>query len=954
VTTWALVALSILTSMPFVYLGAAKPDLRSLAFRTTVKRPGQTALVLAGIVIATAAVTSAGVVGDSLRTSVRRSAVTQLGPVDEEVLTSGIASGRAVESALSRSPVGRDVATLPLLSLSTTVVGRDFVARVAQAEILEVDFARAARFGGNAAAAGISGSTPSANHAVISADLAASTSILPGHRMTVEAYGVSRTFTIDRVVPRLGVAGLAAVGQHFGSVSLNLFVPPGTIESMLAEGHGAAGQAPPVSVLAISNGNRPYDPGESQLVTARLRAATAGLPVQVQPVKQLLLADADARASRFTALFRAFGLFSVLGGVLLLVLTVLILARDRARSMGILRANGLRRSRHVAALSLEGWLYSITGAAIGGLVGLGIGALVVLVARDVFATQSAGGVELVFAARPTSVATGCAVGFLSSLVVVVAAAVAASRRNIVRMIKALADPPRALDAPFRRPLGAGFVVAGLAALVGGLVASNGVASVIGPAIAGVGVVLLVADPARTRRAASVVAGAVFIWSSLVVTVVHGAFAGLGVALIATEGSVMVASAVALVTLNHAAITHRWADPPRRALSFGVGLAYSRTAPKRTALIVSMYALAIFTLALLVTIGQLYSHNVDAVAHRLGGVAALEVTSDATRPVPAPDVAQMPGVTHVTTTRSITAQLQDGPATAPIPVALVGFDDSFIGHGSPPVVDGSGDSLFGQVARDPTKVIVGADLQADLPSGLPGTSLHVGDRVEVRDPLTGAARTFTVAGLAIQARWDGVDHVYAARGVADELGGGTAPANLMYVETVTGTNNDVVSAIIDGTHLPNGAYARSFRTLAADTLSTQRQFLDIGAGYATVGLLADLAGIAVLMVDRVRERRRQIATMRALGFRGRTLSRAFRVEAVVIAGEGLVVGLITGSILAWRLGSGGELGQHLSFSMPIGALTAIAVAVVVASIVATSVPTRHAGRLHPAGALRSDE
>jgi putative ABC transport system permease protein len=606
-------------------------------------------------------------------------------------------------------------------------------------------------------------------------------------------------------------------------------------------------------------------------------------------------------------------------------------------------------------LSLEGWFYAIVGAALGGLAGLGIGELVVLVARTVFTTQAIGRVDLVFSARPASVALGFAIGFLGALVVVVSAAVVASRRNIVRMIKGLADPPRPLVATSRRVVGGALVVGGIATLAAGLVASNGVASVIGPAAGAIGLVLLIVVPGRVRLGASLAAVAVFAWSALAITVVHGAFSGLSVAVVATEGAVLSACAVALVSLNHAAITRRWSEPRgRRALSFGIGLAYSRTAPKRTVLIVSMYAVAIFTLTLLVTIGQLYNHNVDAVARRLGGAAALEVTSDATRPVPVRDVVEMPGVTRVTAASAINAQLQDGPATAPVPVTVVGFDPSFVGHGSPPRPGGSGDSLFAHVARDPGQVIVGTDLRADLQSGLPGSSVQVGDKVSVRDPLTGAASTLTVAGLVNAARWAGVDHVYAARAVADALSGGSAPANLLYVETAAGTNNDVVAAIVDGTHLPNGAYARSFSTLARDTLSAQRQFLDIGAGYATVGLLADLAGIGVLMIDRVRERRWQIAMLRALGFRGRTVRRAFRIESVVIAAEGIIVGLVTGLVLAWRLGASGGLGRRLSFSLPIAALVVITVAVLIATLVATTVPARRAGRLRPAGALRSDE
>ena len=367
--------------------------------------------------------------------------------------------------------------------------------RVAQAQVLEVDFAKAGRFGGDAAATGISGATPTGDKAVIGADLAHWTAIAPGHRMTVEAYGVSRTFTIDRVVPRLGVAGLAPLTQSFGSLSLNLFVPTGTIESMLREGRDVTSQAQPVSVLAISNGNRrPYDPGESEAVAARLRAAVKGLPAQVQPVKQLLLADADSRGRRFTGLFRAFGIFSVLGGILLIILSVLMLVRDRARSLGILRANGLRQNGLVAALALEGWLYAVVGAGVGGLVGVGIAELVVSLGRNLFLTQTIGRVELVFAARAASVVSGCAIGFLAALVVVVSAALLVSRRNIVRMIKGVSDPPRALVASSRTLVGGALVAAGVVTLAAGLAAHNGVAGVIGPAIGGVGVVMLVAAP----------------------------------------------------------------------------------------------------------------------------------------------------------------------------------------------------------------------------------------------------------------------------------------------------------------------------------------------------------------------------------------------------------------------------------------------------------------------------
>ena len=72
---------------------------------------------------------------------------------------------------------------------------------------------------------------------------------------------------------------------------------------------------------------------------------------------------------------------------------------------------------------------------------------------------------------------GCAIGFLAALaVVVVSAALVASRRNIVRMIKGLGPTHRGeLAARSRRLIGGGLVAAGIAIVGVGLVASNGVA-----------------------------------------------------------------------------------------------------------------------------------------------------------------------------------------------------------------------------------------------------------------------------------------------------------------------------------------------------------------------------------------------------------------------------------------------------------------------------------------------
>ncbi len=976
-TLWVLLIVSIAFSTPLVYIAIARPGLRLLALRPSIRRPGQAVLVVSGAVLATAIVTSASVLGDSLRASVRRSAVTQLGPVDEEILGEGIDRGRAIRSAVDRAGGSSVRGTLSLLGLVTTVRGRDFIARVAQAQVLEVDFAEGSRFGGDPSATGVTGSTPTGDAAVLSADLSDLIAIKPRHRVTVYAFGAARTFRIARVLPRLGVAGLATPLSPSGSESFNLFVPPGTLAAMLASSSrdraggnvGISTQALPVSIVAVSNRETELgDRRTSAAVTTQLRAATSGLEVEVHPVKQQLLDDADQRGRSFTELFRAFGFFGAAGAILLLILMFSILARDRVRSMGILRAQGLSRRGTFAALVLEGWLYTLVGVALGALGGLALAAGALLAARDAFGGPIAGGVELVFSARGGSVARGCAIGLIVSLSVVTGTAAIASRRNIVRLMRRMEDRRSIPKRSAWIACGVGVCPAGIVIGATGITIANPVAIVAGPATAALGVVLVLYTPTRARWLMSIASVAVFVWAVLAVTIVGTAFTHLGTGVVVAVGLVTTLCGVTLVAVNHNALVRPVIRSGRGGPALTLGLAYARTALLRTALLTGMYATVLFSLTLVVTIGQLYGNDVSDLSRRLGGNSALEIASNPVHPVPPRDVAQLDGVNHVAATAAMRAQMQTaralsaGSSAAARDVTVVGFDDAFIGHGSPPLASprlaGSGlwgtpdAALYRTIAGDQTKVLVGADLNADRLSGFATGRLRIGDRVTLRNPATGTARTLTVAGLVAAARYSGSDHVYAARTVFDQLLGTRASSNLLFVGTDAGVNNDVLAAIVDGTHLANGAYARSFERLARQSVSTRRQFLDVSAGYAAIGLVAALVGIAIVMIDRVHERRRQISTLRAFGCRAATIGRACRVESAVIAFEGTLIGCVCGLLVAWRLSSNGVLGQRLPFDIPVFPLLLVAAVVVTMSLLAATVPARRAARLEPATILRA--
>src|SRR2546423_26331 len=91
----------LLFSLPFLFLLARRPVLRRLAVRNASRRPRETALVLLGSLLGTAIITGSLIVGDTLNASIRRSAFTQLGPVDETVAANDPAAAAQASERLT-------------------------------------------------------------------------------------------------------------------------------------------------------------------------------------------------------------------------------------------------------------------------------------------------------------------------------------------------------------------------------------------------------------------------------------------------------------------------------------------------------------------------------------------------------------------------------------------------------------------------------------------------------------------------------------------------------------------------------------------------------------------------------------------------------------------------------------------------------------------------------------
>jgi putative ABC transport system permease protein len=951
--------LVLLDSVPFVFLLATRPVLRRLAVRNAVRRPRETILVLVGSMLGTAIITGSFIVGDTLDASIRAGAFTRLGPVDEMVGTGSAETLRSLDERARGLPPSLVDGVLPFTSAAVTAANGTQRAEPS-ALLVEVDFDRARAFGGDEEATGIEGPTPAGDEVVIGRDLARALAVEPGATIDVFAYGTRRPMKVTRVLERRGVAGLldpsAALGG--GSRAPNLFVAPGTVEDLASRSGGAA--APPTFVLAVSNRGGVLEGAETTPGVVDALRPLVGADGTVRTVKADLVETAKESGDQFTSLFTSIGFFSVMAGILLLVNIFTALAQERKVSLGMLRAVGLRRASLVASFSLEGWIYALGSALLGALVGILVGRAIIFVAADIFSQGSEEfTLDLRYTFDSTSLTGGFTIGFVISLVTVVLSSLVIAKLNVIRAIRDLPEPPRT---PKQRVTAR--IVGIVLALLGAVITAAGIsgkspeASLIGPSLLFLGLALALTFVLPSRVSTTIGALGTIVWAVLCFGLLPDVFETAEIPVFALQGVILVAAAVAALIVNLESIGRgvRTIGGGASAMSLRLGLAYPLARRFRTGAILAMYAMVVFILTFIVVLSTLFSTQADRFTRDSAGAFDVQVKSNETNPVPAGEVRALPGVEAVAEL-AITNVEFDAPGFSegfePWPVG--GFDQVLADRGGPGLAKWDRerypveDDVWRLVAGDPGLIIIHEFFLQTGGGGPPQAAPEVGSKLTMRDPQSGRTRELTVAAVA-----DGSFvsfHVHVSRTLLDEVVGERAVSNVLYADTVDAAAAQRVAGEVNARYLANGADSATFRSLVEEGLTAQTSFFRLMQGYIALGLVVGIAGLGVVMVRAVRERRRQVGVLRSLGFGSGQVRRAFLAEAGFIALLGILTGTVLAIIVAWRLIGTEAFGEDLPFSLPWGQLLVVIGLTFLFSLLATLAPAQQASAIRPAVALR---
>jgi len=428
-----------------------------------------------------------------------------------------------------------------------------------------------------------------------------------------------------------------------------------------------------------------------------------------------------------------------------------------------------------------------------------------------------------------------------------------------------------------------------------------------------------------------------------------------IAVFLMQGVLMVAGSVAISsTIGPWLARVIGLAPAGSAPSTRLGLAYPTARRFRTGVSLAMFSLIVFSLTFLAVLSTAFGQQTEAFTDEASSGFDALLESNPANPVPTEELAAADEVAAVATVlrggAEFSADFDPETLDDPDDWAVSGIDADFTSQGLTPELveyDTSYDSaidVFSAVAADPTLTVV-----ATWFLGGGGDDPVIGDTITVWNE-AGEARDVTVVGLT-ENDWNFGGAFLSADLVRDHLPGQFS-ARRHFVSFVDGVTPQAGAAVLNGRFVENGAEAESFAKIVGDEVSEQQGFFNLLSGYLSLGLLIGVAGLGVVMIRAVRERRSQVGTLRAMGMATGDVRSMFLTEGGYVALQGVLSGIALGLLSSYQLLVRSNTFEiRLDFVVPWLVLAVIAALPLVAAGIASAIPARRAARLPVAAALR---
>src|SRR5216117_2005187 len=422
------------------------------------RRKTQVAIVVAGLLIGTAIVSSSFVIQSTFDFTVRAAVFRALDAVDEVVFAASPDGGRLPFSAQVYDNLSAHLADMPTvdkiaprLQLTAGVIDSTTQLFEPTATVIGFDWERDLGAFVRADSSSWDGSGLGAAEAIINEKLATAVEAKAGQSLIVNLgtpQGVARmSLTVKEIV--------RDEGRGAWNDAENLFVPLATIQS-------AVGETGRINTITVANVGGPKEGYlHSDDVVREMMPFLPQTPTfTISKAKADSIDGASRNIDQLSQVFVLLGFFTVIAGILLIINIFVMLAEERKGEMGVARALGMRRTNLFQSFVSEGLLYALLASLVGTFVGLLVAAVILWGFSQVFGAGSFGGTGFILSWTDSDLVNGFAIGFLITMATIAIASWRVYKLNIVRAIRDIPEPVQRRSTRRQVALGAAIAILG--------------------------------------------------------------------------------------------------------------------------------------------------------------------------------------------------------------------------------------------------------------------------------------------------------------------------------------------------------------------------------------------------------------------------------------------------------------------------------------------------------------
>lgn len=942
-----------------ILIALRRPLFARIAIREATRRPWQSALVVAGLMIGSGAILVSEVIQNSADDSLTAGAFQSWGRVDLTVAAPDNAYfDPSVAPTLANDPQVRHSAAGLQAGIEAVGSVADVDRGSSNAFVRLIGFEPATQpaFGSFRLVDGAEtfGEKLQAGQVFVGQSLAMATGAKVGDQLRVsigQSTGNAKTgeVTVVGVLAPVGpgsyglrpavFASLQTMAGLIGTNQINIvrIAAPGDGQPELDAAHGLV----PIVATALT---RLPEASQLQVREAKANDVTAARQHQ----------DPGNATGGFTGVL---SIIVLLAGLVLVVNLMATLVEERRPRLAVLRALGLSRPGLIVALSTEGALYSLVAAVVGIVPGLLVSwVLVASTVRGTGGVGAGGGIAfgrdlpIQLSVRPSALALAIAAGAAVTLATVVLAAVLRSDMTIAAAIRDLPDPTSVnRHSRSSRVRYSALAVVSLIALI--------IPSPPFPEplrlLGGTGLIAFGAFsmrgrvPDRARLTAAGLALAAWALTSLAVAFSSSTSQSGGVdlflAIPVTALGLSLAAVSNLRVFERAASVVGNASGRLRA-TLRLALAYLVRRPVRASLTVGTMAMVLSVIVIYNVLIADFTNQTRQSDARAPYDFSIYMPAERSMVLPAALQAQ------VATSLAIPTLSYLGPVQVSSPMgtpALWHQERMSLYELTPELVSSPpmGSDMTNRVPQFPNDAAAWRSVQND-----PGWVFWTRFNTDVRLTFVGSGGLVTrnVAGDLGDPILDGVIGSPQALAPFGNLPLGTT----VLIKAKPGVDPQVLAAQMRQALLRDGGEVTAIADMLRQRGVAFENFASVPILFMRMGMVIGILSLAILAFRAVVQRRRAIGVLRALGYRRGEVVAGIMTEATLTTTVGVLVGTVTGLAAGYVYLNGTS--STSPFGLDLASLAGTLALIYAAVLLATFGPALAAARTPPAQALRLQE